>query len=121
MIYKNGVPIGYFEGLRSLNGWKAASIFITRFEGETAWLYANILNVMRRSTGVSSFSLDPYQIGFENEEGIQSERSGSIVSWDFVPLDDQFISSPKARRKRSGAVKPIEQLPLRYVVFPRHR
>ena len=27
---------------------------------------------MRRLTGASSFSLDPYQIGFENEEGIQS-------------------------------------------------
>src|SRR4029453_15483432 len=27
---------------------------------------------MHHLTGVSSFSLDPYQIGFENEEGIQS-------------------------------------------------
>jgi hypothetical protein len=73
MIYKNGVPIGYFEGLSFFERMESGfNLYYTFREGETAWLYAKILNVMRRLTGVSSFSLDPYQIGFENEEGIQS-------------------------------------------------
>ena len=73
MIYKNGVPIGYFEGLSFFERMESGfNLYYTFREGETAWLYANILNVMRRLTGASSFSLDPYQIGFENEEGIQS-------------------------------------------------
>ena len=73
MIYKNGVPIGYFEGLSFFERMESGfNLYYTFREGETAWLYANILNVMSRLTGVSSFSLDPYQIGFENEEGIQS-------------------------------------------------
>ena len=73
MIYKNGVPIGYFEGLSFFERMESGfNLYYTFREGETAWLYAKILNVMSRLTGVSSFSLDPYQIGFENEEGIQS-------------------------------------------------
>ena len=73
MIYKNGVPIGYFEGLSIFERMESGfNLYYTFREGETAWLYAQVLNVMRHLTGVSSFALDPYQIGFENEEGIQS-------------------------------------------------
>jgi hypothetical protein len=73
MIYKNGVPIGYFEGLSFFERMESGfNLYYTFRDGETAWLYAKILNVMHHLTGVSSFSLDPYQIGFENEEGIQS-------------------------------------------------
>lgn len=31
MIFKNGVPVGYFEGLSFLSVWRAALIFITAF------------------------------------------------------------------------------------------
>jgi hypothetical protein len=73
MIYKNGVPIGYFEGLALFERMESGfNLYYTFREGETAWLYAQLLRVMRQITGVTTFSLDPYQIGFENEEGIQS-------------------------------------------------
>lgn len=73
MIYKNGVPVGYFEALtlfeRADTGF---NLYYTFREGETAWLYARILNVMHHFTGATAFVLDPYQIGYENEEGIES-------------------------------------------------
>lgn len=73
MIYKNGVPVGYFEALSLFERMEGGfNLYYTFREGETAWLYARVLNIMRRLTGVSSFVLDPYQIGFENEEGIKS-------------------------------------------------
>ena len=73
MIYKNGVPIGYFEGLSLFERMESGfNLYYTFRDGETAWLYARVLNVMRHLANVSSFSLDPYQIGFENEEGIES-------------------------------------------------
>ena len=34
--------------------------------------HARTLNVFRHLLGVTAFSIDPYQIGFENEEGIES-------------------------------------------------
>jgi hypothetical protein len=73
MIYKNGVPIGYFEGLSLFERMESGfNLYYTFRDGETAWLYARTLNVMHHFTGVTTFSLDPYQIGFENEEGIAS-------------------------------------------------
>ena len=73
MIYKNGVPVGYFEGLSLFERMESGfNLYYTFREGETAWLYARVLSVMRKLTGVSAFSLDPYQIGHENEEGIES-------------------------------------------------
>ena len=73
MIYKNSVPIGYFEGLSLFERMESGfNLYYTFRDGETAWLYARTLNVMRHFTGVTTFALDPYQIGYENEEGIAS-------------------------------------------------
>jgi hypothetical protein len=73
MIYRNGVPIGYFEGLSFFDRMESGfNLYYTFRDGETAWLYARTLNVMHHLTGVTAFSLDPYQVGFENEEGIKS-------------------------------------------------
>ena len=73
MIYKNGVPIGYFEGISLFERMESGfNLYYTFREGETAWLYARILNVMHHVLGVTSFAIDPYQVGHENEEGIES-------------------------------------------------
>jgi hypothetical protein len=73
MIYKNGVPIGYFEGLSLFERMESGfNLYYTFRDGETAWLYAHILNVMHHFAGVTAFAIDPYQVGHENEEGIES-------------------------------------------------
>ena len=73
MIFKNGVPVGYFEGLSLFERMESGfNLYYTFRDGETAWLYARLLNIFRHLLGVTAFSLDPYQIGHENEEGIES-------------------------------------------------
>jgi len=73
MIFKNMVPVGYFEGLSLFERMESGfNLYYTFREGETAWLYARTLAVMRQLVGVTTFVLDPYQVGFENEEGIES-------------------------------------------------
>jgi hypothetical protein len=73
MIFKNGVPVGYFEGLSLFERMESGfNLYYTFRDGETAWLYARTLNIFRHLIGVTAFSLDPYQIGHENEEGIES-------------------------------------------------
>jgi hypothetical protein len=73
MIFKNDVPVGYFEGLSLFERMESGfNLYYTFRDGETAWLYARILNIFRHLLGVTAFSLDPYQIGYENEEGIES-------------------------------------------------
>jgi len=73
MIFKNGAPVGYFEGLSLFERLESGfNLYHTFRDGETAWLYARILNIFRHLLGVTAFSLDPYQIGYENEEGVES-------------------------------------------------
>lgn len=73
MIFKNGVPVGYFEGLSLFERMESGfNLYYTFREGETAWLYARILNIFHHLLGVTAFTLDPYQIGYENKEGIES-------------------------------------------------
>jgi hypothetical protein len=73
MIFKNGVPVGYFEGISFFERMESGFNFYYSFrEGETAWIYAKTLAVFHDLLGVSAFSIDPYQIGYENEEGIES-------------------------------------------------
>ena len=73
MIFKNGVPVGYFEGLSLFERMESGFNFYYSFrEGETAWIYVKTLAVFHHLLGVTAFSIDPYQLGYENEEGIES-------------------------------------------------
>jgi len=92
MIYKNGVPIGYFEGLSLFERMESGfNLYYTFREGETAWLYARTLNVMHHFAGVTAFSLDPYQIGFENEEGIESGAFWFYRKLGFRPTEPDVL------------------------------
>ncbi len=73
MFFKNGVPIGYVEGLSLFERMEVGfNLYYTFREGETAWLYAQILKLFREQLGVTCFSVDPYQLGCENDEAIES-------------------------------------------------
>ena len=70
---KNGVPINYLEAI-ALFDWVEVG-FNTYYafrEGETAWVYAQVLRALRPLLGFNVVSVYPYQIGFENEEAIKS-------------------------------------------------
>lgn len=73
LTLKNGVPAAYYEGLCFFERMEAGfNVYYTFREGESAWIYAKVLKLCRQMLGVTSFSIDPYQIGFENEEAIES-------------------------------------------------
>jgi hypothetical protein len=72
-VVKNGVPIGYIEGLALAERLEIGfNMYYTFREGESAWVYAQVLKLHRDALGVTSFSIDPYQLGFENHEAIDS-------------------------------------------------
>jgi len=73
LIFKNGVPVGYFETLTLFERMEVGfNVYYTFREGESAWLFARLLRLFRQLLGVSCFSIDPYQIGHENKEAIDS-------------------------------------------------
>lgn len=92
MIFKNGVPIGYFEGLSLFERMESGfNLYYTFRDGETAWLYARTLKIFRHLLGVTAFSLDPYQIGLENEEGIESGAFWFYRKLGFRPTNPKIM------------------------------
>ncbi|MGH9316535.1 MAG: hypothetical protein ACRD1P_05450, partial [Thermoanaerobaculia bacterium] len=72
-IVKNGVPVGYIEGLAFFERLEIGfNVYYTFREGESAWIYAKVLKLHSQVLGVTSFSIDPYQLGYENAEAIES-------------------------------------------------
>jgi hypothetical protein len=73
MFFKNGVPAGYVELLSLFERAEVGfNLYYTFREGESAWIYARLLRLFRQVLGVTCFSVDPYQIGHENPEAVDS-------------------------------------------------
>jgi hypothetical protein len=101
MIFKNGVPVGYFEGLSIFERLESGfNLYYTFRDGETAWLYARILRLMRQLLGVSVFSIDPYQVGHENEEGIESGAFWFYRKLGFRPVRPDLMKVTQAEERR---------------------
>ena len=94
-VVKNGVPIGYIEGLAFFERLEIGfNMYYTFREGESAWIYAQVLKLHRDALGVTSFSIDPYQLGYENEEAIDVGRL-LVLPQARLPADE---------RERRGAL-----------------
>ncbi len=101
MIFKNGVPIGYFEGLSLFERMESGfNLYYSFRDGETAWIYARTLSVFRHLLGVTTFSLDPYQIGYENEEGIESGAFWFYRKFGFRPTRPELLELTLAEERK---------------------
>jgi hypothetical protein len=104
LIFKNGVPVGYFEGISLFERMESGfNLYYTFREGETAWLYARILNIFRHLCGVTAFAIDPYQIGFENEEGIESGAFWFYRKLGFRPTRPEVMKLVLNEEKKLGS------------------
>lgn len=123
MIYKNGVPVGYFEGISLFERMESGfNLYYTFRDGETAWLYARTLNVFHHFTGARAFWLDPYQIGYENEEGIESGAFWFYRKLGFRPTrsevlqlalkEEEKIKTRKDYRTSAATLRKLAQSPM---------
>ncbi len=72
-LVKNGVPVGYIEALGFFERIEVGfNVYYAFREGESAWMFARVVKFLHDALGATVFSMDPYQIGHENEEAIQS-------------------------------------------------
>lgn len=111
MIFKNGVPVGYFEGISLFERMESGFNFYYSFrEGETAWIYARTLNVFHHLLGVKAFSIDPYQIGFENEEGVESGAFWFYRKLGFRPTRPKLLELT-VREESKIASRPSYRTP----------
>jgi hypothetical protein len=101
---KNGVPINYIEGISLFERMELGfNTFYTFREGETAWVYAKVLRLLHQIVGATCFSLDPYQIGFNNEEAIESGAFWFYRKLGFRPTEEKLIKLVEAEEKKIRA------------------
>jgi hypothetical protein len=106
MMFKNGVPLGYVEGLSFFDRMEIGfNLYYTFRDGETAWLYARIMELFHTMLGIRCFSIDPYQLGHENEEGIASGAFWFYRKLGFRPVRAE-VGKLLAREEKRLAERP---------------
>jgi hypothetical protein len=113
MFFKNAVPIGYIECLTLFEHMEVGfNLYYTFREGETAWLYARLLRLFRQLLGVTCFAVDPYQLGFHNEEAIESGAFWFYRKLGFRPVDMHVAKLLHTEEAKLSA-NPIYRTPAR--------
>ena len=104
LTLRNGVPIGYalFSTL-----WRSSEVAYNVFEsfrgGESAWVYGRLLATIRLMFGVDTFTVDPYQLGHHNDEGIESGAWWFYYKLGFRPRDRAVARMARVEAGRVAA------------------
>ena len=113
LILKNGVPIGYAESLALFERSEVGiNLFYTFRDGESAWIYARLLRFLRQYLSVSVFSVEPYQLGSHNKEGIEAGAFWFYRKLGFRPVQPE-VGRMVAREERKLAGHPGYRTPAR--------
>lgn len=125
MFFKNGVPAGYVEVLSLLDRADVGfNLYYTFREGESAWIYARLLRLFRQILPVRYFSVDPYQIGLENDEALDSGAFWFYRKLGFRPLDPaaaKLVAREETRMLREpgyrSSRRTLEKLAHSYLLY----
>ena len=110
MFFKNGVPAGYVEVLSLFDRAEVGfNLYYTFREGESAWIYARLLRLFRQTLGVRYFSVDPYQVGLENDEALDSGAFWFYRKLGFRPLKPGGGGTGGARGDPHAAAAGLSQ------------
>jgi hypothetical protein len=108
MIFKNGVAIGYVETLSLFERTEVGfNLYYTFREGETAWLYGRLLKLFHQLFGATRFSIDPYQIGFHNEEAIASGAFWFYRKLGFRPVKPDILRLVENEEKKLARLQNL--------------
>ena len=114
LTVKNGVPVNYIEGI-SLCEWMEVGFntFYAFREGETAWIYSKVLHLLHQFTGVTCFSIYPYQLGEGNEEAIKSGAFWFYRKLGFRPGKPELLAMTEREEKKIASALAIGLQPAR--------
>ena len=101
LTIRNGVPIGYAQ---SDTLWRCIDLAFNTFDtfrgGESAMILARTMAMMRYLFDGHSFTLEPYQLGDGNEEGIASGAWWFYYKLGFRPRNPEIRTLVRAELKR---------------------
>lgn len=104
LTLQNGVPIGYAL-ISSL--YRSSEIAYNVFDafrgGEAAWVFARMLATARAVFGASAFVIVPYQLGYDNDEGLDSGAFWFYAKLGFAPRERETLRLMKSEQRRIKA------------------
>ena len=104
LVHKNGVPCGYAEALTLFERTEAGlNLFYTFREGESAFIYARLLRLFRQELGARVFVIEPYQLGLNNEEGVESGAFWFYRKLGFRPVEPRLARLVEREERRLRA------------------
>jgi hypothetical protein len=104
LTLQNGVPIGYAL-ISSL--YRSSEIAYNVFDafrgGEAAWVFARMLATARALFGARAFVIVPYQLGHDNDEGLDSGAFWFYAKLGFAPRDPETLRLMRSEERRIEA------------------
>ena len=92
LTLRNGVPTGYVQTDTLLNSSEISFNTFETFRGtDAAHVFARVLAITRHVLGATSFSIEPYQLGHGNDEGLQSGAWWFYAHLGFRPKDPRVL------------------------------
>ncbi len=101
VLLKNGVPAGYGTYLALFNSAEIAfTIFETFRTAEAAWMYGRVLKIAHDVLGCNVFTVDPYQIGRDNDDAIRSGAWWFYQKLGFRPRSARCLQLMRQEERR---------------------
>ena len=115
LTLRHGLPIGYVQ----LDGWLGTALvhfntFDTYRGADAAWVFARALATARALFGAVAFAIEPYQLGRENDEALDSGAWWFYAKLGFAPRPGAVATLARRERarlsRRAGARSPRSTL-----------
>lgn len=118
VVFKNGLPVAYAGSwILFDSGRIGLNVFPAYRGGESQYIFEQVLKLHRGVYHLKRFSVDPYQIGKENSDGIQSGAFWIYYRAGFRPIREEQkklaeeealkIKSIKGYRSPASALKKL--------------
>ena len=125
LTLRNGVPIGYVLSSSLFGSTEVAyNVFDTFRKAEAGHVFGRVMAMMRHLFGSDAFSIDPYQLGFGNPEGLQSGAWWFYYKLGFRPRDADVrrvlrgeLRRMKADPGHRSSTETLEKLAADYLYF----
>jgi hypothetical protein len=105
-VFKNGLPVAYAGSWVLFDSARIGlNIFPSYRGGESQYILEQILKIHQHVYRLKRFSIDPYQIGKDNSDGIQSGAFWIYYRAGFRPIRDEQKNIAEAEAKKIRSVK----------------
>ena len=130
VVFKNGLPVAYAGSWILFDSSRIGlNVFPAYRGGESQYIFDQVLQLHRKVYHLNRFSVDPYQLGKENSDGIHSGSFWVYYRAGFRPVKkEQYliaageamkISSNKNYRSRGAVLKKLADSRMEKVLHKR--